>query len=1227
MDTVSSPSFARLLKRYRLAAGLTQEALAERANLSVRTVSDLERGLKTRPHRDTVELLTTALQLAPGDRVLLEGAIWRRRGSQVLLAGSLASTPPGRLEASQRPTARATIQLTLLVGRESELGQLRAGLEEALAGRGRLFLLSGEPGIGKTRLAEALVREAGAQGALVAWSHGWEEGGAPAYWLWVQVIRALKRAHDPTTWDALKGSTAAPIARIVPEAFEPNPATVSPPISDSEHARFEFFDAVTALLQHVAASRATVIVLDDLHAVDAASLLLLRFLAPELRDAPLLVLGTYRDVGVEVAPSVARLLAQLDREGQRIPLSGLKKGDVGRFIEETAGAQADDRLVASLHETTGGNPFFVHAVLRLSSSEAPDRSLDQLLPAGFRIPEGVREAIRRWVDQLSEGTRDVLWPAAVIGREFSFSLLRDVCDLPAEWILGILAESVRAGVLREVPNHVGQYTFVHGLFRETLYEDLGMLERVRWHQRVGEAMEARYRDDLDPHLAQLAHHLLQAAQAGETERAIDYSARAGDRAMRLLAYEEAADHFTHAFDAMEMSDEVDQGRRCELLLELGDAQWAAGEIGNARKTFTQAAEIARGLGSLDQLVRAVVSSGGIHDEWMSADLHMVSLLEGTLSALGDKDSMQKAKVLARLAVELLGDSAGLQRRVSLATEAVVVARRLDDAATLTYALGAQHQALWVPEALGRRLEAATELVTIAKSTGDRRMELEGRLWRLADLLELGDTPRFDAEIEVYARLAEELNRPVDLAFATAMKGRRALMDGRFEEAERLIRQAYALRQRARFPRAEFLYHAQLRFLLWEQGRQEELEESQKILLEFVGARHRTAFRFWFETSLAQDHIIFGRKEEARAEFERVLATDPADLPRGPFWIPMLVCLSEVCAFLGDARQAERLYPVLLPYADHNVLLVTGTPYLGSASHYLGLLATTMARWQEAQAHFESALAFNRKLGARVLVAHTEYRYAQMLLRRGKPGERERALDLLDRTGHTAEQLGMRPLQEQVSALAAAARGHGAAPVSTQPDDPPPVTAFRQEGEYWMIAYGGIVSRLRDSKGLGYIARLLAHPNREFHALDLLALGRADAPERSASSIPEELTVRRESDAGDILDLQARAAYKGRLKGLREEIEEAERFHDLERAAHARQEMEFLVAELARAAGLGGRGRRAGSAAERARVSVTRAIRAALQRITAVNPPLGEHLARTIRTGTFCSYSAESHITL
>jgi predicted ATPase len=433
-----------------------------------------------------------------------------------------------------------TRSVAAFVGRERELAELRAGLDDASAGHGRLFLLSGEPGIGKTRLAEEISIDASARGMRVVWGRCWEGGGAPAYWPFIQILRACVEDLDGVHLKALLGSAVSEIARLIPEVKLSLPSLEeAKAATDSESARFRLFDAVATLLKNVARNKPLLIVIDDLHDSDQPSLQMLRFVARETKGARILILGTYRDAEVRQSPELGKLIGDLIREGRTVLITGLSQAEVGEFIERSAAKKADDKLVADLYHATDGNPLFVDGVVRLLAAEGKLERTG-FDGAAFTIPDGVRESIRRRLAALSDEASSVLSIASVIGNEFDLRLLERVSGRSLEQIIEHTDEAVRIGVLRSRAPALAHQQFSHALIREALYNDLAANRRIELHGDMGAAIEEIYKSDPKPHLAELANHF---REAGLDKKAIDYSIRAGEGARAVFAYEQEVTHF------------------------------------------------------------------------------------------------------------------------------------------------------------------------------------------------------------------------------------------------------------------------------------------------------------------------------------------------------------------------------------------------------------------------------------------------------------------------------------------------------------------------------------------------------------------------------------------------------------------------------------------------------------------------------------------------------------
>jgi tetratricopeptide (TPR) repeat protein len=1122
-----------------------------------------------------------------------------------------------------------------LVGRTRELAELSLGLQGAAQGCGRGFLISGVAGIGKTRLAGAIAEGAERTGIASAWGRCWEDGGAPAFWPWKQLVRGVLRRLDESAALPVHQEALAPL--LAPASARPEASWIN-----TQHARFQLFEAVTEFFAAASSCQALLLILDDLHAADTDSLLLLESCLRVVRRMRLLLVGTYR--AGEASGPLAGRLADLARETTHIHLEGLDEESVGRLAQEVltevhspaAGRTLPAALTSRLHELTDGNPFFVREIVRAAAAHG-DRLLLDTAVHELPLPEHVREVMRRRLRPLSAEAVEVLSLAAAIGREFdarvlerALTALGGTAQVPSR-----LDEARAAGVISQATSAGSRYVFSHALIRETLYEALSHAERARAHQAAGTAIEALSGRGPDPPVAELAHHFVRALPLGEVERAVAYSRRAAERAASSFAYDDAVAHWQRAVDAVDAGapDAVSPERErvlCDVLLGLGAALNDAGMRGQSKAVFQRAADAARALGDPALLARAALGCGGDwsgHAEVAKADAApgavlddaYTGLLREALARLGDADIGLGARLRSRLAVELYF-TAPYGDRAALTDEAMTLARRLGDPVALAYVLAETWVARLGPHNVPERLGLAREVVRLAQAGRHLGLEASGRSFSVTTALEWGDADELAAEVHAFNRLADRTQLPSLVWMTRVYRALDALLTGNFSDAEQLARAAQSYGRRAGESLATFSCTLQLLALRREQGRLGDMSDT-------IGAFKAVADAYpnlpHLRAAVAFTYAELDRLEDARGEFTRANKHDFADFPLNLTWFQAMTELAEVCTRLDDQPHAAPLYALLSPYARYNVVSAITAVCWGSVSRSLGLLAGILGRWDDAERHFEAALDRNRAFGARPWVAHTQHGYAAMLVRRAaaepaaRAGHLQRAHALLTEALAAAQALGMERLHSVARALLDGmdwTTGNTAAAPTAGSDAHPKraavVAVFRKEGDYWTVAYEGTTCRLKDAKGLHYLAHLLRHPGQEFHALDLVQGGALEHP---------GLDTR---DAEPLLDAQAKAAYKCRLGELREELAEAEANNDIGRAARAHAEMEAITEQLAAAVGLGGRDRKTGTPAERARLLVTQRLKATLKKIRENHPTLGHHLATSIRTGYFCSYTPD-----
>ena len=873
--------------------------------------------------------------------------------------------------------------------------------EDPGAHTGRIVLLAGDAGIGKTTLTAELARRVHDAGAIVLAGRSPRETVVP-YQPFLEALRHWALNAALTDLRASTREYGSELARLIPELRRRAPELPPPPQDEPETERYRLFEAVVGLLTELSRSAPVLLVLDDLQWADRPSLLLLRHLARATNPARLLIIGAYRSAERGDTFTSAMVELRRDRFASQLDIKGLSEPDTAALVRARAGVGPARAFAHALYEETEGNPFFVEEIIRHlieAGVQVGSASASEL--QRFGLPEGVKQVIAFRLGRLEAPTAELLRVAAVIGRDIDAALLERVVQLDEEEFLAALEEALGAGLVVESLEKPGDYRFSHALIRETLYESMSAPRRARIHKRVGEAIEAGQGRRQERYLPELAYHFTRSADPEDAENAITYAVRAGEQATTMLAHEEAAEHYARALDVQGRFQPEASERRCELLLRLGEARVQGGDRALGSSAFREAAALAERLGDGDALARAAIGASRQYVQPPGVvDTELIAMIERALE-LQPEPSLVRVRLLSCLCGAVYY-SPDRDRMPALSDEATAIANELGDPEARAYACGARRRVLWDAPHLAERVEVSTEMLTMALEIGNLELQLQAHAWLVVDLLERGDRDAVDAQIEAFEAGAARLRQPLYQWNMIMWRAMRALLEGSFERAERLAAEALAAGAPAAPVTASQYYAIQLLGIRRDQGRMGELEPAGRKMVEDNPAR--PAWRAALATLLCEDR----RLAEARDEFDRLAVGDFEDVPKDLDWLIAMVLLSDVCADLGDGERAALLYAKLEPYADANVVIGLAAVCLGSAASVLGRLAATMGRADLAAEHFERALEANAALGAPACLARTQVDYARAL------GPGPRADELLAEAGRAASELGLGAVARKIA---------------------------------------------------------------------------------------------------------------------------------------------------------------------------------------------------------------------
>jgi AAA ATPase domain len=1073
------------------------------------------------------------------------------------------------------------------VGRADALAQLLTASDEVLHARGAeggsarvpLVLVTGEAGMGKTSLLQRYAAEVAERGARAVWGSCWEGDQAPALWPWTQVVRTL------LDQDRNEEAVIGELAVVVPERAPPGAATAGAgntgrlQVFDEggagEADRLRVFDAVGRLLAGAASRRPTVVLLDDLQWSDRSTVDLMRFLVGMAYPGPPIIVGAYRPD--ELRGDVGAALVALSEFAQPVPLPGLSPAEVNELVAALAGETTAARWGAVVAARSEGHPFFA-------------RELTSVLAAGggvAGVPAAIRELVARRLARLTSDCVRLIETCAVAGAHAHPDVLADATGQEPARVADLVAEAVDGGVLTHAANTdlagapaegVG---FGHDLYRESIYASLARTQRVELHRQVGEALVRRHARGAAVFPAELARHFAASAAVTGTEPALAWARRAAAADEARFAYADAAGHLARARGAIDDARlSLCDADLVDLLTAEADERLRAGAAGVAHALLDTAWEHAEASGDPERMGAVALGLDRIGARFAMPRGDLVAVLERAREAAAGAGTLIEAQVTAALARQLAHSVASDRPRARpLADRAVELARDLDDPITLASCLLALHDSIWTPGTAADRAGIAREIALLAERAGDRERQAQGLLLTSTAQLELG-SPAFQATMTEYGYVTEQLRQPRHDYLLRTRRAALALLHGDIDGGDRLSAEAERLGEEVGDSDAGNVRMSQLLEVVRARGDPAALRHTAELAVGWwVGVpTHAHAVAAGF---LARAGDVDG----ARRELDVVLSLADWRAERSYLWSMFIGEFVEAAVAVADHPLCERLLDDLMPVADGCAVGGALVCFIGAHAHRVGRLHAVLGRAGPAREWFQRALGTHVKLGARAWEAETCAALAGV----GGSG----ADGYAARGRAIAAELGLAGLAVRMGAQldATPAAGSGA--------------SLRRVGDMWEIGYGGRTAYLRDVKGLHDLAALLARPGVELAAIDLAGATGA---------------TRRPDIAAPTLDRAALTAYRNRLVELADDLADAELNDDIGRAGRARDEREWIVAELRRSTRPGGAATTLGAtAAERARKAVSARIRDAIRRIAEVMPDLGAHLDRSVRTGTTCRY--------
>ena len=882
------------------------------------------------------------------------------------------------------------------VGRGAEYEQLVSLWKTASGDTTTCALVAGEAGIGKSRLAIELARTANDEGATVLFG-GCDDAAGVAFQPWSRALGAYSAGIEVETLASELGPLGAELTRIVPALPARLPNIGVPLLADPESDRLRLFEAVTEFLGAIGREAPILVVLDDLHWADAPSLLLLRHVLRSSVTKRLMVVATYRDTELARTHPLSPMLSDLRRTDaasvRRVSLTGLGADDVSEFVRYASAHELDtqgEQLARAVHAETNGNPFFVAEMLRhLVASGAVVHDGDRWsLTADIEsvgLPEGIRELIGRRLSALSDRTNEVLSVAAVAGPRFDVSVIAAAMKADVDEVLDACDEATRARLLTEGTTP-GAYTFSHALVRQTLEAELTAARRTRWHRAIGLALEGT----ANVHVGELARHFGACATLGEAERALRYLRAAAREAERTLAFEEAVALYASAVEVAELIGEP-AGLMCDLVTARGAVMRQSGDAAH-REVLLGAVVLAAGDGHRLAAIAAALNPGNVMGTFAGVDHEVIAVADAALGALGSEDSVDRARMLALIGVELAlaHDIDANERGRAAFREAIDMARRLGDRRCLGDVLAGFYAGLHGPDTYDELPLIGEELYRLADELGDEHLRLAGNVALMFSCFEHGD---LDLGLQIcaqHAALAERVRSAFERWRASFVGDAVAILD-RLEltNATETLEATAAMAVRSGLPDSlvqgiAISHRMQANHLTDPRHAFDHLDTMEAF------AASLPALRLAWATA-ARLAAITGDIPRAQRDLEHNVAEDFEDYPRNFHWVSYLAVNAEVAALVGHVRACASARRLLQPLSGR--YMWSGAGASPPVDLFLGMVTSALGDHTEALEYFDRAIAQCVRANQRRWLIETEVGYARALLANpaASAADRERAL--------------------------------------------------------------------------------------------------------------------------------------------------------------------------------------------------------------------------------------------